>query len=332
MKRKLMFLALAATGLASCNGGFKTAPGGLLYNIVDDKSGPSIQAGDFVSLNIILKNDADSVMFSSYEQGTPFMRILQKPQQKGDVFSGFQYLSEGDSAVIKTNLDSLFKTGNRPAEAKGKYQTYIVKVEKVIQKGHLDEKVFEGRVQDYYAKTMNAIKKKAQAAEPGKIKKYIADNNLKVTTTADGLNYQVTQMGTGEKPVAGDTVAVYYVGKFVSGKVFDTNIKEQAKKAGLPMNPMNPYKPIRFPVGVQGMIKGWNEVLLLLPKGSKATFVLPSPLAYGDNGYQQVGPFTPLVFEIELVDVIHPNPNAPKPPAPIMPGQPVKGSPAPVKE
>ncbi len=328
----MMFLALAAMGLASCNGGFKTAPGGLLYNIVVDKTGPSLQPGDFMSVDITLKNDADSVLGTTYDQGVPFMRIFQKPQQKGDFFSGLEQLSEGDSAIIKTNIDSLYKTGTRPPELKGKYQTYVVKVEKVIQKGHLDEKVFEGRVQDYYTKTMAAIKSKLQAAEPVKIKKYIADNKLKVITTADGLNYQVTQMGTGEKPANGDTVAVYYVAKFVDGKVFDTNIKEEAKKASIPSNPMSPYKPMRFPLGVQGMIKGWNEVMLLLPKGSKATLVVPSSLAYGDNGYQRVGPFTPLVFDVELVDVVHPDPNAPKPPPPVMPGQALKAMPVPVKK
>jgi FKBP-type peptidyl-prolyl cis-trans isomerase len=325
MKRKLMFLALAAIGLASCNGGFKKAPGGLLYNIVVDKGGPTIQPGDFISLNIILKNDADSVLFSSYDQGSPFMRVFQKPQQKGDVFSGFEYLSEGDSAVIKTNIDSMYKTGARPPQLKGKYQTFTVKVEKVIQKGHLDQKVFEGRVNDYYSKTMDAIKKKAQAAEPGKIKKYIADNHLKVTTTPDGLNYQVTKMGTGEKPANGDTVAVNYAVKFVDGKVFDTNIKEEAKNANIPVSPTN-LKPLRFPLGTQGMIKGLNEALPLLPKGSAATLVIPSALAYGDNGYQRIGPFTPLVFEIELVDVVHPNPNAPKPVVPAMPGQPAQAT------
>ena len=160
----MMFLALAAMGLASCNGGYKTAPGGLLYNIVVDKGGPSIQPGDFMSIDITLKNDADSVLGTTYDQGVPFMRVFQKPQQKGDFFSGLEQLSEGDSAIIKTNIDSMFKAGARPADLKGKYQTYIVKVEKVIQKGHLDEKVFEGRVQDYYAKTMNAIKKKLQGS------------------------------------------------------------------------------------------------------------------------------------------------------------------------
>lgn len=316
MKRKLVFFVLAAIGLAGCNGGFKTAPGGMLYNIVDYKPGPSIQNGDFFSVNLIVKNDADSVIYSSYEAGTPFMRIMQKSQQKGDIFQGLSLLSEGDSAVIKTNIDSLYKAA-RPAGVKGKYQIFQIKVLKVIQKGKLDEKVFEGRVNDYYQKTMNAIKDKAKAAQPGKIKKYIADHNLKVTTTASGLMYQVTKMGTGDKPAVGDTVAVNYVGKFVDDKVFDTNVKDAAKKANI--QPMAPFKPIRFPVGTQGMIKGWNEALLLFPKGTKVTMILPSDLAYGDNGYQRIGPFTPLVFDIELVDIVHPDPNAPKPQVPAIP-------------
>ena len=69
------------------------------------------------------------------------------------------------------------------------------------------------------------------------------------------------------------------------------------------------------------MIKGWNEAFLLFNKGTKATIILPSSLAYGEQGYQSIQPFTPLVFDIELVDVIHPNPNAPKPVVPVMPGQ-----------
>src|ERR1700692_2214497 len=122
MRKKLMFLALAAIGLASCNGGFKKGEKGLLYNIVVDKSGPIIKPGDFVSLNLTLKSDADSVIASTYENGLPFMQIMQKPQTNGDFFDGIEKLSEGDSAVIKVNIDTLLKGRPRPAGLKGKYQ------------------------------------------------------------------------------------------------------------------------------------------------------------------------------------------------------------------
>ncbi|MDB5139944.1 MAG: hypothetical protein JWR12_1860 [Mucilaginibacter sp.] len=319
MKRKLVFLALAAFGLASCNG-FKKGDGGLLYNIIVDKGGPSIKPGDFVSLNLTLKNDADSVIGSTYQMGHPAMQMMQKPQAKGDIYQGLELLSEGDSAIIKLNIDSLTKGRPRPPSMKGKYQIYVVKVEKVIAKGNLSDQVFQGRLQEY----VKSIEETAKKAEPENIKKYIADKKLNVTKTDSGLYYVITQQGTGIKPVAGDTVVVNYTGTFLNGKAFDSNIKSDVIKYKLPMNPMNPYKPIRFPLGVKNMIKGWNEALPLLTKGTKATLILPSSLAYGEQGSGPNGPiqpYTPLVFDLELVDVIHPNPNAPKPVATMPPMQ-----------
>jgi FKBP-type peptidyl-prolyl cis-trans isomerase len=81
---------------------------------------------------------------------------------------------------------------------------------------------------------------------------------------------------------------------------------------------MNPYQPIRIPVGEGKVIKGWDEGFQLFNKGTKAVLVVPSSLGYGDQGSQQMQPYTPLVFEVELVNIVHPNPNAPKPVMPQM--------------
>ena len=326
MKKKLMFFALAAIGLASCNGGFKKGEGGLLYNIHVDKGGPSIKEGDFISVNLIAKTDGDSVLFSTYDAGHPSLTLLPKPQFKGDIYAALKFLAEGDSATIKTSIDSTMKKGVPRPPFKGKYIIYEVKVEKVIAKGNLSDQVFAGRYGDYIKTLSEAAKK----AEPVKIKKYIADNNLKVTQTASGLNYIITKQGSGIKPVPGDTVVVNYTVKLTSGKVLETSVRAEAQKAKIPTNPMSPYKPVRFAIGVKGMIKGWDEGMQLLNKGATATLILPSDLAYGGQGYQQIQPFTPLVFDVELVDVVPPNPNAPKPAAPVM--MPAQAQPQPVKK
>ncbi|RVT98362.1 FKBP-type peptidylprolyl isomerase [Mucilaginibacter limnophilus] len=314
MKKNLMFLALAAIGLASCNGGLKEAPGGLLYEIHTDKEGPTVKEGDFISVNLIAKNDADSVLGSTYDSGRPMPSLMQKPQSKGDIYSGLALLSEGDSATIKINTDSMFKKGQpKPPGLKGKYIIYNIKVEKVIQKGKLSEQVFQGRISDYFKGLGEASKKR----EPAIMSKYIADNDLKVNKTASGLNYVISKKGSGPNVAVGDTAEVNYVGKLAStGKVFDTNIKEEAVKAKM-NEPMRQFAPIRIAVGEHKVIPGWDEGLQLLNKGSKATFVIPSNLAYGEQGAQNViPPFMPLVFEVELVNIIKPNPNAPKPAAP----------------
>jgi FKBP-type peptidyl-prolyl cis-trans isomerase FkpA len=319
MKKNLMFLALAAIGLASCNGGFKKGDNGMLYNINVDKSGPNIKYGDFLTVNLVAKDDADSVLFSTYQAGRAFPLIL-RPQAKGDVYDAIQLLSEGDSATIKVLADSVIKKNQRPAGFKGKYIIYNIKIEKVIPKGTQTDAVFQGNIATYMKGQMDIVK----TQEPEKIKKYIADNKLNVTKTPTGLYYIITKPGTGAVPNAGDTVSINYVGKLLTGKVFETNVKEEAVKAKT-FSPMVPYQPIRVPVGQGKFIAGWDQGLLLLNKGAKATFIIPSDLAYKDQGNGPIGPYTPLIFEVELVNIKPVDPNAPKPAAPqIALPQPVK--------
>lgn len=322
MKKNLVYVALAALSLAACSGGFKQGPGGMLYNIHEDKSGPNIKEGDFISVNLIVKTEGDSVLMNSYTQGRPTPTLVPKPQYKGDIYTALTMLSEGDSATIKQNIDTMVKHGQpKPPGFKGKYLVFQVKVEKVIAKGNLSQEVFQNRIKDYFTQVTDGLKK----AEPAKIDKYIADNKLKTTKTASGLYYVITKPGNGPAPVAGDTVVVNYTGKLLSGKLFDTSVKEEAMKDKAVYNPMNPYKPIRFPVGEKKVIPGWDEGLMLLNKGAKATLVIPAALAYGEQGMGPIPPYASLAFEVELVDIVKPNPNAPKPAMPAAPaqGQPV---------
>ncbi|HEY2583381.1 MAG TPA: FKBP-type peptidyl-prolyl cis-trans isomerase, partial [Mucilaginibacter sp.] len=65
-------------------------------------------------------------------------------------------------------------------------------------------------------------------------------------------------------------------------------------------------------VGTASVIPGWDEGLLLLNEGSKATFIIPSSLGYGEQGNGEIQPFTTMVFDMELVKV-KPIKHAPKP-------------------
>ena len=89
-----------------------------------------------------------------------------------------------------------------------------------------------------------------------------------------------------------------------------------------------PYQPVSMAVGVGRVIPGWDQGLILLNKGAKATFIVPSELGYGEHGNQMIGPYTPLVFDVEIVNIKKGNPNAVA--APQMPG--LQLTPPPVKK
>jgi len=108
--------------------------------------------------------------------------------------------------------------------------------------------------------------------------------------TDNGLRYKIIQKGDGAKPEKGQTVAVHYKGMFPDGSVFDSSYKRG--------------NPIEFPVGQGNVIAGWDEGILLLNKGDKARFVIPSHLGYGESGAGGViPPNATLVFDVELVDI-----------------------------
>lgn len=302
MKKNLIFLALAAIGFASCNGGFKQGPNGLLYNLHKEAGSAKIKKGDFIAAYLVVKTDGDSLLYSAYESGQPQFVIVQDPQFKGDFMDGLTLVGQGDSATFKISTDSIFKGGvARPPYLKStKYLLYDVKVEKVIPKGTLSDEVFQRTVSTYvHDQTENAKKQ-----EPAKIKKYIDDNKLQVAKTDSGLYYVITKPGSGPNIAVNDTAVVNYTGRLLNGKIFDTSIKEDAIKGKMPELEMRSFQPIRIPVGRQGVIKGWDLGLPLLNKGAKATFVIPSNLAYGDRGNQAIAPNSPLVFDIEVVDIV----------------------------
>jgi FKBP-type peptidyl-prolyl cis-trans isomerase FklB len=61
-------------------------------------------------------------------------------------------------------------------------------------------------------------------------------------------------------------------------------------------------EPSSFPV--TGVIKGWTEALTMMPVGSKWELYIPQELAYGSRNQSKIKPFSTLVFEVELLEIV----------------------------
>ncbi|WP_297175862.1 FKBP-type peptidyl-prolyl cis-trans isomerase [uncultured Porphyromonas sp.] len=111
-----------------------------------------------------------------------------------------------------------------------------------------------------------------------------------VTTLPSGLQYEVIKMGDGPKPQLTDSVECHYHGTLINGQVFDSSM-DRGETATFPL---------------QGVIKGWTEILQLMPVGSKWKVVIPADLAYGDRGAgQMIQPGSTLIFIIELIAIVN---------------------------
>lgn len=108
-----------------------------------------------------------------------------------------------------------------------------------------------------------------------------------VTTTASGLEYKVVAAGDPKAPLisASDEVTVNYRGKLLDGTEFDSSFSRG--------------QPATFSVG--GVIKGWQEALVMMKPGARWELYVPAELAYGANPRPGIPANSVLIFEVEVL-------------------------------
>ena len=206
---------------------------------------------------------------------------------KGNNFA--ENLNELDMAQIKKGMEDFLKAEGNPYDPTFGEQ-FDIDLNKMgeILNGYLTKKM-------EYKKAVN----KAEGAQ------FLAKNILKenVDSTASGLQYTIIAPGAEEKITKQDTVWVNYKGTLLDGEVFDQNDSVQFD--------------LRY------VVPGFAEGICLLGEGGKATLYIPSNLAYGERGNQNIEPNSTLIFEVEILKVnkFVPQPEEEKPAKPVKKGR-----------
>lgn len=274
-------------GFTACKpgSGFKTTKDGLEYNIVKDVAGDrKPQMGDIIEMHVKTRI-GDSALFDSYKMNNnqPVQLPLMQSMFKGDLPEGIMMLTPGDSAVFRVSIDSMVKKGAQmpPWVKPGSKFQYEIKLVSV--------------------KTQAEMKKETEEKSAGQrqaddktLQDYFTQHNIQPAKTASGLYYVMSKEGAGETPKPGQTVTVNYTGKLLDGTPFDSNTDPQFQHV----------EPFPFMLGQGQVIPGWDEGVALMKKGGKATFYIPSTLAYGPEGREPRIPANAiLVFNVEVTDI-----------------------------
>lgn len=167
---------------------------------------------------------------------------------------------------------------------------------------------------------IEAEKKKEYVSKFGAVMaaKVVSLNAIRATSTktASGLEYKITQTGSGKKPVDGSTIYIHYAGYLEDGSLFQSSHEDISKAFGRydeNAAAQNGYQPFPFQAGKKdGLILGFLEAVNLLSFGDKITVFIPSNIGYGPQAMGNLIPANSnLIFELEILEAL-PTPAAKK--------------------
>lgn len=266
--------------LASHNLSPDTTASGLMIVKESAGKGSSPQKGDKMKVNMSLSLLNGKLIYSSTQQGKPLLFEFGRTIENRGVEEALSLMSEG--ARFQVIIPSALAFGE---EGRGEFIPPFTPVVYHIEMIDIITKAEEGAF----------LKEKALKAKQNEIaerERYLSANNMKIKPTASGLYFLELKKGTGDFPKSGEKVKVHYSGFLTDGRQFDSSLDRAL--------------PFEFEVGKGSVIKGWDEAIRMMKKGSKAKIVVPSSLGYGERGSgEKIGPYATLVFEIELLDIKH---------------------------
>jgi FKBP-type peptidyl-prolyl cis-trans isomerase FkpA len=303
MTRTLVFFSALTLLLSSCGEsspfpGYEKAETGIYYKFFKkDEKAPKPKWGDYVSVILVRRSLTDSVLYDSRtdsRNANPDGTVeyaLMEPRYKSGLESGLAMMGVSDSASFYVYMDSVKKI-LPPDQSKSIKEGQIVRFDFKLVRIRTREEV-EAENQKRFEEFM----KTSREEEPKTIENYLKTNNITVKPDKDSIWYIERERGKGPVAKPGSKVFVKYTGKYLDGNIFDAS-------------DFHGGQPYEFTIGAGQVIPGWDLGIQYMSKGGKATLLIPSSKAYGSMGMpdQQTGryaipPYTPLVFEVELVDI-----------------------------
>jgi FKBP-type peptidyl-prolyl cis-trans isomerase len=274
----VLLVAAIAWSCSSKYPGFDKADSGLYYKLYDiSKDTTKARTGDWVYLNLkyIAKvKGKDTLLFDSRapQMGGEQVRFQLPPSDfKGDLYEAIGMLEMGDSGEFMINTDSLF-----------------IKTFKMPQRPAI---IDSNSVLHFYVQLVNVESVAKMKVKEGELlTKYLADNKITAAPTATGIYILASNPGAGMKIDTGCAVQLHFNVTKIDGKeIFSSYSRPE---------------PIKFQYGNRFDTPGLEEAVGTLKKGGKATIIVPSTMAFGEQGRGNlVGPYSTLIYNVEIMDV-----------------------------
>jgi FKBP-type peptidyl-prolyl cis-trans isomerase FkpA len=252
-------------------------PSGYPYTVHKETGGEKPNTGDWVFFHAQIRNGEQVLHTSRLQGSSPRLRIEEiTGRQASPVEEVLKEMAIGDSVTVEIPLDTIDPKPRGFENAS--LMLYDVVCIDIKTQEEIDAEQAAAKAREVEVATL--VSELASDYTSGKLTESIK-------TTDSGLKYMIHEEGTGALPELGKNVSVHYYGTLTNGQMFDNSFARG--------------EPFVFPLGAGQVIKGWDEGLALLTKGTKATLFIPYELGYGETGSPpSIPPRSELIFYVEV--------------------------------
>ena len=287
--KKLTFLALAAIATIMFSGCGNSTPKANLNSEIDSVS-YAIGLAQSTGLDQFLleRFGVDSTMQEEFLKGLNDGISAGDDKKEAAYYAGVQIGQQIANQMVKGINHELFGEDSTKTISMKNFMAGFVT-------GYTNKPgiMTQEEAQTFVQQKMEAIKAKAMEEQYGQNKKagetFLAKNRTAegVKTLPCGVQYKVIKQGSGNCAKDTSKVVVNYEGKLIDGTVFDSSYT-RGQPATLRANQV---------------IRGWTEILKIMPAGSIYEVYIPQQLAYGAREMGNIKPFSALIFKMELISV-----------------------------
>lgn len=260
---------------------FSHHPLGYYYQLISfEQDGTSYESQKVAWITAIFKTQSDSIFWDSFNNFNDKFYLKVDSSEKGNFLKNYiSKCSVLDSASILIKTDDFFKQ-----QFKTDSIPFFSKNDSIVKINFKIKQVFSKA--DFVKIKDNLQKKEIQQIEGF----YGSVRDFEMAADPQGFYWIEKPKGQDDAVAkAGDLVTISYKAHYLNGRFLEKSGNNFEFIYGTP----------------DQVLKGLNYVIGRLKLGENAKIILPSRLAFGENGSSNgtVPPYTPLVYEIELIDL-----------------------------
>jgi len=231
--------------------------------VVEEGDGEEVASGDSVLTHVWIGNGFEqSKAFSTYDAEKPQLFTVDEKMMSEFFIEAIEGQTIGSRVAVAASAEKAFGEAGNSQLGIGNKDAVVAVIDllSTVPDGP------EGQEQKApsWAPGLQGDAEAPSALDFGGVPK--PDGTLKSAYLVEG---------EGEKVAKGQTIVVDYLGQVYGGKKpFDESYSKQ---------------PTSFPIGVGGVVKGWDQTLVGVPVGSRVIMAIPPELGYGKQGNPQAG-------------------------------------------